>query len=63
LVCNAGLPLDGLDDAHVTVVATAGERIVAVAAVERHKDETGAAYLLRPLPRRPTRGAPELAYS
>jgi amino-acid N-acetyltransferase len=47
LVCNAGLPLDGLDDARVTVVATADERIVGVAALERYEDETGAAYLLR----------------
>lgn len=47
LVSAAGLPLDGLDDVHAVLVAEDGDRVVGVAALERHGDGAHVAYLLR----------------
>lgn len=47
LMRAAGLPLEGLDQAHVVLAAVANERVVGTAALERHEGGGGAAFLLR----------------
>jgi len=49
LVTAAGLPLDGLADSHAVFIAARADRIVGIAAVERHGDGTTTACLLRSL--------------
>lgn len=47
LVQEAGLPLDGLADATVVLVADAGGRVVGTVALERHRGAEQTAFLLR----------------
>jgi amino-acid N-acetyltransferase len=47
LVRDAGLPLDGFDEADRVLVAERGGRVIGVAALEEHRDEEGPAFLLR----------------
>jgi amino-acid N-acetyltransferase len=47
LVTAAGLPLDGLTDSDLVLVAVRDDRIVGTAALERHGDGDATAYLLR----------------
>ena len=47
LVSAAALPLDGLGDAALVLVAEAGGDVVGTVALERHADGAGAVFLLR----------------
>jgi protein-tyrosine-phosphatase/N-acetylglutamate synthase-like GNAT family acetyltransferase len=53
LLADNGLPLDGLDAAARVLVATNGDDLVGVAALERHGDGPDTAYLLRSVAVRP----------
>jgi amino-acid N-acetyltransferase len=47
LVAEAGLPLDGLTDAAVVLVAEAGGAVVGTVSLERHSPGPGTTFLLR----------------
>jgi amino-acid N-acetyltransferase len=47
LIAGAGLPLDGLDDAAVLLVADADGTVVGTVALERYPAESGSVFLLR----------------
>jgi amino-acid N-acetyltransferase len=47
LIAAAGLPLDGLDDAAVLLVAELGGAVVGTVALERYPADPGAVFLLR----------------
>jgi amino-acid N-acetyltransferase len=55
LVRGAGLPLDGLDSVPHRLVAEESGSMVGVAALERHGDGAGTAFLLRSVVTRPDR--------
>jgi amino-acid N-acetyltransferase len=47
LIAEAGLPLDGLDDAALLLVAEAGGAVVGTVALERYATDAGPVFLLR----------------